>query len=204
MPTALSFQHLVLQPPWLFLPGTRELGSGTGLAKTGGRLELSPPLQRLWFAPSCRHPYGHDWSCQLHGQPEFFSSTASLLGGQGLLGKSRSLEQDSFSFCMRATRDPMDLFHLLRSTRSQWAEPPCCGCQAPLIPPRLCPCKLALWCVASDYMVHLSTSRRACWVEQAQMHRAGPARCFSFPGFVSADPLHQLGKPQSDVSCQSL
>lgn len=74
-----------------FCPNAKEPGTGPGHAKTGKHLEvllLRDDPGFLLVDILC----GHDWSCQLGGQPEFFNRTVSLLGGRGLHGEEYELK----------------------------------------------------------------------------------------------------------------
>ena len=98
--------------------------------------------------------YDHDWSCQLGGQPEFFSRTVFLVGAKGL-GKrtSGAIIPQLLHVGLQgvgshsASLDPK---------RSQWSGSPFCGCQSPLTE--------AAAPVASTLVWYLSISLRAGWV----------------------------------------
>lgn len=73
-----------------FCLDAKESDIGTGLAKTGKCLEVL----LLRNDPGCLLVdilHGHDQSCQLGGQLEFFNGTLSLLAVQGLPGEEDEL-----------------------------------------------------------------------------------------------------------------
>lgn len=128
-----SFQHRLLHFPWLLLPKCQG-ASQWRRPCNAWRMPWSfpPPLWWRWLPP-CTHSIGHDWSNQLGGQPEFFSSIVCLCGAKGFLGKSMSPSGTPSATAGRpegtwwthsTSSDPL---------RTQWSGPPFCGGRSLLV-----------------------------------------------------------------------